>query len=132
MKIIAVGRMKTPYKQLALDFQKRIKKRLNIVEVLETNKFRETREIIKRLRDSKGKKILFDVKGKTVSPDFFEKLPWNAVLIIGGPDGVDESLYEHVDEVVSISPLTFNHQLFRIMILEQIYRAQTNSKYKSH
>ncbi len=131
MKIIAVGRMKTPYKALAVDFQKRIRKRLNIVEVLETNKFRETREIIKRLRDSKGKKILFDVKGKLVSPDFFENLPWNAILIIGGPDGVDEEIYDYVDEVVSISPLTFNHQLFRILILEQIYRAQSTA-YKSH
>ncbi len=132
MKIIAVGRMKSPYKELLHEFQKRIKIKLNIVEVLETDKFRETREIIKRLRDSKGKKILFDVNGKTVSSNFFEELPRSAILIIGGPDGVTEEIYDHVDEVVSISPLTFNHQLFRIIILEQIYRATTESKYRTH
>jgi len=124
--------MKSPYKELANDFKKRIKIKLNFIEVLETDKFRETREIIKRLRECHGKKILFDVKGKLVGPDFFENLPSRSTLIVGGPDGVDEELFKHVDEVVSISPLTFNHQLFRIILLEQIYRAKTKSKYKSH
>ena len=132
MKIIAVGRMKSPYRELANDFKKRIKIKLNFIEVLETDKFRETREIIKRLRECRGKKILFDPRGKLVEPDFFKQITKGATLIIGGPDGVDEELFKHVDEVVSISPLTFNHQLFRIILLEQIYRAHTRSRYKSH
>lgn len=45
------------------------------------------------------------------------------VFMIGGPYGLDEGLLQRADAVVSLSPLTFPHQLVRIILLEQIYRA---------
>jgi len=44
-------------------------------------------------------------------------------LIIGGPDGIDESLLSTANEKISLSNLTFPHPLVRVIVAEQIYRA---------
>lgn len=46
-------------------------------------------------------------------------------FLIGGAAGFDESVLAHVPERLSLSPLTFPHQLCRALLAEQIYRAQT-------
>lgn len=46
------------------------------------------------------------------------------VLIIGGAYGVDDSVRERADFVWSLSPLVFPHQLVRLILVEQVYRAQ--------
>jgi 23S rRNA (pseudouridine1915-N3)-methyltransferase len=48
----------------------------------------------------------------------------NVVVIIGGAYGVDEALHSRADDVWSLSPLVFPHQLVRLILLEQVYRAQ--------
>ncbi len=53
-------------------------------------------------------------------------------LIIGGPFGLHPSIREKVHKLISLSPLTFTHQMARIILLEQIYRAmmiQSGRKY---
>lgn len=47
------------------------------------------------------------------------------LLIIGGPYGFSEELYKRADEKVSLSKMTFSHQMVRLIITEQIYRACT-------
>lgn len=126
--ILAVGKLKSPYKELAEDFLKRMKKFLRVVEIKESDKFRETREIIKRLRDLKGRKILCDVRGRLIDFEYLKKLPEDVVFIIGGPDGFTEEIENYIDDKISFSRLTFNHQLFRIMLLEQIYRILSEKK----
>ena len=44
-------------------------------------------------------------------------------FVIGGPHGLDETFLTGCDQVVSLSPLTFSHQLVRLVLLEQLYRA---------
>lgn len=124
--IVAIGKLKSPYKELAEDFLKRMPW-LGVIEIKESNRQRETRDTIAVLQKLKGRKILFDVKGKLINDKFFANLR-DAVLIIGGSDGFEEEIRNHVDEVVSISKLTFNHQLFRIIVLEQLYRAYADKK----
>lgn len=48
----------------------------------------------------------------------------SVTLIIGGAYGVDERLYERADFILSLSPLVFPHQLVRLILIEQLYRAQ--------
>lgn len=47
----------------------------------------------------------------------------NLVFIAGGPFGFDESIYKTADDKISLSRMTFPHQLIRIMFAEQLYRA---------
>lgn len=53
-------------------------------------------------------------------------------IIIGGPLGLDESILARADLVLSLSPLTFTHQLARVVLWEQIYRALMISKGKKY
>jgi len=49
----------------------------------------------------------------------------NLALLIGGPDGLDAALTARADFRWSLSPLTFPHALVRVMVAEQLYRAQS-------
>ncbi len=76
--------------------------------------------------------ILLDERGKMFdSPTLAKKLTIpleqskNVVIIIGGAYGVSSQVQTKADLVWSLSPLVFPHQLVRLMLIEQLYRAQT-------
>jgi len=52
-------------------------------------------------------------------------LPRRLVFVIGGPYGFSPQVYERADEQLSLSRLTFSHQMVRLLFVEQIYRALT-------
>ena len=47
------------------------------------------------------------------------------VFVIGGPDGFSEAVYKAASEKISLSKMTFSHQMIRLIFVEQIYRAMT-------
>jgi 23S rRNA (pseudouridine1915-N3)-methyltransferase len=78
------------------------------------------------------KLVVLDERARSMSsPDFAERLrAWrdggsSASFIIGGPDGLDDSVRRRADLLVSFGQLTLPHQLVRVLITEQIYRALT-------
>ena len=82
------------------------------------------------LLPKKSKKIALCVEGKQLSsPEFAQKIEKfkneasHIVFIIGGPFGLDESVKALCDMRLSLSEMTFNHRLARLLLLEQIYRA---------
>ncbi len=80
-----------------------------------------------------GLVIALDERGKTLgSEDFAQRLArWRddgkpaVSFIIGGADGLDPGFVKVADLTLSFSPLTWPHQLVRIMLAEQLYRATT-------
>ncbi|MDD4210131.1 MAG: 23S rRNA (pseudouridine(1915)-N(3))-methyltransferase RlmH, partial [Bacteroidales bacterium] len=44
------------------------------------------------------------------------------VFVIGGAYGFSEEIYEKADTMISLSPMTFSHQMVRLLFLEQLYR----------
>ncbi|MDO4271396.1 MAG: 23S rRNA (pseudouridine(1915)-N(3))-methyltransferase RlmH [Candidatus Saccharibacteria bacterium] len=71
--------------------------------------------------------ILLDERGKQLtSPAFSEALSShdNIVIVIGGAYGVDDSLRRRANLMMSLSAMVFPHQLVRLILIEQIYRAQ--------
>lgn len=77
--------------------------------------------------------ILLDENGKTYSSvgfsDFLQK-KMNAgtktlVFVIGGPYGFSETVYQKAQGKVSLSEMTFSHQMVRLFVIEQIYRGFT-------
>ena len=75
-----------------------------------------------------GKFILLDAEGKGLdSPGLAEFLRdrGEATFVIGGPYGVSEELRQTASERISLSPMTFTHQMVRVILLEQVFRALT-------
>jgi len=76
---------------------------------------------------------LFDEKGKKYSSrefaGFLEKKMLSGlkelVFVIGGPYGFSDAVYQKASSKISLSPMTFSHQLARLLCVEQIYRAFT-------
>lgn len=92
----------------------------------------EAKALLEKLK-SGDKVILLDEKGELLSSTgfsttlqkWFNSAPKRLVFIIGGAYGFDESLYSRADYILSLSPMTFTHQMVRILFMEQLYRAFT-------
>jgi len=77
--------------------------------------------------------ILLDENGKTFSSlDFSEELQKKMnsgiktlVFVIGGPYGFSDTVYQKASEKISLSKMTFSHQMVRLFFIEQVYRAMT-------
>ena len=77
--------------------------------------------------------VLLDERGKEMTSkqfaSYLEKkmgsVSRRLVFIIGGPYGFSEALYKIANEKLSLSQMTFSHQMIRLLFIEQIYRAMT-------
>ena len=77
--------------------------------------------------------VLLDDKGKQFSSvefaQFIEKkthsVPKRLVFVVGGPYGFSDEMYARANEKVSLSKMTFTHQMVRLVFAEQLYRAMT-------
>jgi 23S rRNA (pseudouridine1915-N3)-methyltransferase len=93
----------------------------------------EAASLTTMLNGRNARLIVFDERGKSPSSvDFSDCLSrWRddgigeTVLAIGGPDGFDDTVRERAAMVVSFGRLTMPHQIVRILVAEQIYRAMT-------
>ena|SRR5690606_13832525 len=101
----------------------------------------ESERILARLRKSpRAYTVLLDVTGRSLSSDAFAELisqqfvrGYTSVrFIIGGAYGVTAAVKEAADFVLSLSAMTFPHQLVRLIFLEQLYRAFTILRSESY
>ena len=112
-------------------YYKRIKKyhKIELIELNDSNMEEEAKEIIKYI-NTKDYVITLEIGGNMVSSEQLSQMidkifithP-NIVFIIGGSDGISNSIKNISNYKLSFSKLTFPHQLFRIILLEQIYRS---------
>ncbi len=94
---------------------------------------REEAKSIKSVIGDSSRLIVFDERGKAVTSSEFSKYigAWrdegarDLICIIGGADGLDDELRSMAGRVVSFGAMTLPHQLVRVLVLEQIYRAVT-------
>lgn len=132
IKILCVGKVKEKYLQEAIaDYMKRLTKyhKVVIVELEDSNKEEEATKIFKHI-DKKDYIITLDIKGNMITSlelaDKIEKqfiTHSNITFVIGGSEGLDMTVKEKANYSLSFSKLTFPHQLFRVILLEQIYRS---------
>lgn len=132
IRIICIGKIKEKYLlDLINDYLTRINKyhKLEIVELIDSNKKEEGDRILTKLKD-KSFKVALTLDGKKhTSPEFSKFIDkslmnyGNIDFIIGGSDGIADKVLEKVDYKISFSDLTFPHGLFRGILLEQIYRS---------
>jgi 23S rRNA (pseudouridine1915-N3)-methyltransferase len=98
---------------------------------IEEQKAQEAQVFLKHIQDA-HLNFLLDEQGKLLSSQqwagFIEQhhdTPKTLNLIIGGPYGFDESFKRKAHGLISFSPCTFSHQMVRLILAEQIYRAYT-------
>jgi len=74
----------------------------------------------------KGKVVVLDERGESLTTKQFAKLLGEpTTFVIGGPDGLDESVKKGANLLLRLSSLTLPHALAQVLLLEQIYRAAT-------
>lgn len=138
IKIICVGKIKEKFYRDAIEeYLKRLSK-YEKVEIIECKDYsdlsineillKEKNEIEKYI-NSKDYVITMEIEGKNISSvEFAKKLESiylnssNITFIIGGSYGLNEDIKQRSNYKLSFSKMTFPHQLFRVILLEQIYR----------
>ena len=149
IKIISVGKIKEKYLiDGTIEYAKRLSKytKLEMIElkdipipnnasILEEEKIKaeEGKEILSKIKDENGKMNLSiqDIKGEMLDSISFSKKiedinttkSSKITFVIGGSLGLSDEVLKRSDYRLSFSPMTFPHQLFKLILLEQIYRA---------
>ncbi len=144
--ILTVGKIKEKYFVSAIqEYTKRLSRycKLEIVEVADEktpdNASEHEEDIIRAKEGERLKKyiksdayvIALAIDGKqTTSEGFADKIQKlgigghsHIIFIIGGSIGIDKDIIKNADEKLSFSQMTFPHQLMRVILLEQVYRA---------
>ncbi|MBN2297878.1 MAG: 23S rRNA (pseudouridine(1915)-N(3))-methyltransferase RlmH [Deltaproteobacteria bacterium] len=115
---------KGPIKEVLSDYQARISRYVP-VEIIEAKTL--------KIQSRQGHHVLLSPDGKLMTSEAFAEFIGECMLsgkkhlffYTGGPTGFDASITDAADLKLSLSCMTFNHQMIRTMLLEQVYRAFT-------
>ena len=137
IKIVCVGKIKEKFLSLGIaEYLKRLSKytKIDIVQVSdEANAEKalkvEGEKILSKIRDDEYV-IALDISGDSISSiDFAKKIDGvfnyysKLTFVIGGSYGLSSLVKKRSNYLLSFSKMTFPHQMFRVILLEQIYRA---------
>ena len=148
LRIAAVGRLKAgPERELLERYVERVNAAgravhlspLDVVEVSESlarrpaDRLAEEAKALKKWAITGARRIVLDARGKNLASEDFaqylaalrEKAAPAALFLIGGADGLAAEARKDADLVLAFGAATFPHQLVRILLAEQIYRAVT-------
>lgn len=148
IKLIAIGKTDQEYLKEGIGiFEKRLKHYINFeIKIIpdlknaaslgkEQQKNEEGKLILKESQNT-DIIILLDEKGKSYTSMQFSKYleqhmnnsVKNLIFVIGGPYGFSEEVYKRANGKISLSEMTFSHQMIRLFFVEQLYRAFTIMK----
>ena len=152
--IIAVGKLKKSFLQDGVsEYVKRLSRfsKIRIIEIKDRAPVNEVPSEINKVIESEGQDILkhlkkeaytiaLDINGKQMTSEAFADIINNRaingiadfIFIIGGSYGLSSQVKKAVNYRLSFSKMTFPHQLFRLMLLEQIYRAFKISRHETY
>ena len=123
--LIAEGRLREPFTAVQAHYLKMFgsKQRVEVVEVKDGD------GLLRRVGE-RERVVCLDGRGRMM--DSIEWSGWlegrrlearDVVIAIGGAEGLPDEMLERADEVISLGPQTIAHQLARIVLLEQLFRA---------
>lgn len=147
LKLICIGKAKGPYRELSREYEKRIDRYARLV-VRELSEVKysgsptpgEISQILQReataiRRELTGRELVVALDAHGTSISSVELAEWihshaaegrsQVAFVIGGSLGLDENLKRETDFTLSLSAMTLPHQLARVVLLEQLYRALT-------
>ena len=143
IKVLAVGKIKEKYmKDAVLEYEKRLKPycTFSVLEIPPEQILKENE--YEKYKKTEGKKIIAQVKPESYvitleikgssfsSKEFASKIKEissdgvnELIFVIGGANGLSRAVTERADLKLSFSKMTFTHQMARLLLIEQIYRA---------
>jgi 23S rRNA (pseudouridine1915-N3)-methyltransferase len=139
IKVLSVGRVKDPdlHNKIS-DYTKRISRdaRITLQEIKDSDSETEGRKLIDILNKEQGYVFALAEEGLIYTSAKFaariNAIQKKLVFVIGGPLGLSLTVKNRADEILSLSRMTFSHEMVQLFLLEQIYRGisiNLNRKY---
>ena len=145
IKLVSIGKTDANYLKEGVEIYTKRMKHYNAFEIIEIPDLKKTKNLseaqqktmegdkILKMIAPTDKVVLLDEKGKEFNSEgfasFFDKnlnqSVKTLVFVIGGPYGFSKEMYSRADQKIALSQMTFSHQMIRLFIVEQIYRAFT-------
>ncbi|NLX83128.1 MAG: 23S rRNA (pseudouridine(1915)-N(3))-methyltransferase RlmH [Clostridiales bacterium] len=143
IQIIAVGKQREHLLKLAKEYERRLSRycRLSVVEVQDEKDPGDAAALVQRTLETEGQRILDRIRPQDIvvalciegsqwhSEELSQRIrTWHdesasVCFIIGGSLGLSQGVLQRANLKLSLSRMTFPHQLARVMLLEQLYRA---------
>jgi len=143
IKLLQIGQTKTnEIQRLVEDYQNRLKhfiplEVINLPDIKNTKNLTEGQqkskeaELFQKHLNTSDWLVLLDEKGKSLTSRGFAKFYQdkmnagikNLVFLIGGPYGFADEIYKMANQKISLSAMTFTHEMIRLLFIEQTYRA---------
>ena len=127
VKIIAVGKVKKSWLKEGIALYAKRLPEVEVVEIKDAGKEKEADKLL-TLVSAQDRLVVMSEYGTTYDSIAFSR--WLAqeafgtlVLFVGGPEGAGDRLKTY--PTISLSPMTFPHEIARLLLLEQLYRAKT-------
>ena len=128
-KIIAIGKIKKQWIQAGIKMYLNRLPDLQVIEIKDSTQKKEANMIKEIIKKNETLVTLYENGQSFTSRHLAKKLlgchNQNITFVIGGSTGLSSFLNSSADLQLSLSPLTFPHELARLLLLEQIYRAKT-------
>ncbi len=127
-RIIAIGKVRKSWVQDGIELYRKRLPGLTIVELRDSNPEKEAESIRQTLRSNEWPVMLMEQGETLTSINFSERLrslgSQRLAFVIGGADGLTAELKALAHWKLSLSPMTFPHELARLLLIEQLFRAQ--------
>jgi 23S rRNA (pseudouridine1915-N3)-methyltransferase len=143
--LLIVGKTEDAYLKEGIDKYLKRLKHYTKIEVIEITELKNTKALTQEQQKVKEAEmilkkitaldyvILLDEKGIEISSSQFAAYidkkavgsVANLAFIVGGPYGFDQTIYQRANDKLSLSRMTFSHQMVRLFFVEQLYRAFT-------
>ncbi len=129
VKIIAVGKIKKGWIKEGVALYLQRLPEIELVEVKDSDPETEAQKVLTALK-TYDKLVVLSEDGKEFNSIAFgqwlgQEATGTLVFFIGGPTGVSRRLKQKAHRVLSLSAMTFPHEIARLLLLEQLYRGKT-------
>ena len=128
-KIIAIGKIKKIWIQEGIEIYLKRLPGLEVIEIKDNTQIKEENTIKEIIKKNETLVTLNENGQSFTSKQLATKLlnshNQNITFVIGGASGLSSSLNSSASWQLSLSPLTFPHEIARLLLIEQIYRAKT-------
>lgn len=135
-RIIVVGKLKDKrIEQLCMEYMKRLSRfcKAEVLEIKDSDPKREGDRIVEILQGYKGTVYVATEEGtQRTSVEFSRELETDLArgtitFVVGGPHGLSEAVKARSGKTLSLSAMTFTHEMARLLLIEQLYRAKNIS-----